>query len=162
MTPSRSPFPPPPHAGGAADEAGDDQRELVAPSDVWMSGLESPGGGSGGAGAGRAGDDGRRNSLGQSENATLRKIEACAQMEVSEWRPVKVIMQFESSQGRQCRGAALAPPSPRAPPTTMPLHLGTLLAPPQQLDGTDLVAASAARAEELQARWATPPPHAPD
>jgi len=60
-----------------------------------MSGLESPGGGGCGGGAGRAGDDGRRNSLalGQSENATLRKIEASAQMEVSEWRAVEVIMQ---------------------------------------------------------------------
>ena len=86
MTPSRSRRPPPPHAGGVADEAGGDQGELVAPPDIWMSGLESPGGG--GGGAGRAGDDGRRNSLGQSENATLRKIEASAQMEVSEWRPV--------------------------------------------------------------------------
>ena len=98
MTPSRSRRPPPPHAGGVADEAGGDQGELVAPPDIWMSGLESPGGGGGGGGggdggAGRAGDDGRRNSLGQSENATLRKIEAHAQMEVSEWRPVEVIMQ---------------------------------------------------------------------
>ena len=61
-----------------------------------MGGLEAPGGGGGGVrggGAGRAGDDGRRNSLGlgQSENATLRKIEA--QMEVREWRPAEVIMQ---------------------------------------------------------------------
>ena len=73
--------------GGAADEAD---------ADVWMGGLEAPGGGGGGVrggGAGRAGDDGRRNSLGQSENATLRKIEASAQMEVSEWRPVEAIMQ---------------------------------------------------------------------
>ena len=96
MTSSRSRRPPPPHAGGVADEAGGDQGELVAPPDIWMSGLESPGGGGGGGGAGRAGDDGRRNSLGQSENATLRlrKIEASAQMEVSEWRPVEeVIMQ---------------------------------------------------------------------
>ena len=93
MTPSRSRRTPPPHAGGAADEAGGDQRELVAPSDVWMSGLESPGGGGCGGGAGRAGDDGRRNSLGQSGNATLRKIEARAQMEVSEWRTVELIMQ---------------------------------------------------------------------
>ena len=94
MTPSRSRRPPPPHAGGVADEAGGDQGELVAPPDIRMSGLESPGGGGGGGGgAGRAGDDGRRNSLGQSENATLRKIEASAQMEVSEWRPVEVIMQ---------------------------------------------------------------------
>ena len=75
-----------PHTGGAADEAGGDQGELVvAPSDVWMSC---------GGGAGRAGDDGRRNSLGQrqSENATLRKIEARAQMEVSEWRTVEMIV----------------------------------------------------------------------
>ena len=85
MTPSRSRRPP--------DEAGGDKGELVAPSDVWMSGLESPGGGGCGGDAGRAGDDGRRNSLGQSENATLRKIEASAQMEVSEWRPVEGIMQ---------------------------------------------------------------------
>ena len=87
MTPSasRSRRPPPPHAGGVADEARGDQGELVVvPSDVWMSC---------GGGAGRAGDDGRRNSLGQSENATLRKIEASAQMEVSGWRPVEVTMQ---------------------------------------------------------------------
>ena len=95
MTPSRSRRPPPPHTGGAADEARGDQGELVVPSDIWMSGLESPGGGGGGGGggAGRAGDDGRRNSLGQSENATLRKVEARAQMEVSEWSTVEVIMQ---------------------------------------------------------------------
>ena len=43
------------------------------------------------------------------------------------------------------------------------------IAPLQQLGGTDSVAAanaralaSAARAEELQARWATPPPYAPE
>ena len=101
MSPTRSrrrpppptlPTLPPPYAGGAADEAN-------AEADVWMGGLESPGGGGGSGGgggggrvgAGRAGDHGRRYSLGQSENATLRKIEA--QMEVSEWRPVEVIMQ---------------------------------------------------------------------
>ena len=50
----------------------------------------------------------------------------------------------------------------------MPLHLGTyIIAPPQQLGGSVAAAnaralASAARAEELQARWATPPPYAPD
>ena len=50
----------------------------------------------------------------------------------------------------------------------MPLHLRWYIActPPQQLGqqlgGTDLVVASAARAEELQARWATPPPYTPD
>jgi len=88
MSPTLGEVYPPPHAGGAADEAD---------ADVWMGGLEAPGGGGGGGvrggGAGRAGDDGRRNSLGlgQSENATLRKIEA--QMEVREWRPAEVIMQ---------------------------------------------------------------------
>ena len=88
MSPTRSRGrPPPPHAGGAADEA-------KAEAEAWMGGLESPGSGGGGGGgrvgAGRAGDYERRNSLGQNENATLRKIEA--QMEVREWRPAEVIM----------------------------------------------------------------------
>ena len=63
----------------------------------------------------------------------------------------------------RCRARATVSLCPTNYYASPPWYIACFVAaPPQQLDGTDLVAASAARAEELQARWATPPPYAPD
>ena len=56
----------------------------------------------------------------------------------------------------RCRARATVSPRPTNYYATMPLHLGTLLGPPQQLDGTDLVAADrAAKAVESE-EWPWP------